>query len=427
MALIGARGAAWSLYIRGHEGRAIGLTHKLRAYELQDRGRDTVEANVELGFAADPRDYGIGAQILFDLGVRTMRLLTNNPDEAGGPRGATASRSTSALPLETDPTPQNVGYLRAKREKLGHLLDLPSGRAAIERWKSEHDGVARRPDGAGRRVAVVVARFNEHRHRRSSSRGRSAGSARHGVADEDVDVAWVPGAFEIPLVARRLAATGAYDAVICLGAVIRGETAHFDLRGRRGGARASPTSPGRPGIPVDLRGPRHRGPEQAPRPGPAARTATRGGRPRRPRWRWPSCSTSSRPSAGQTENQSGREQAAMIVEKPWGKVVTYALNQPSSVRVITVEPGRRRASTTTRCAMRRGWCSTRASGSRSANRTVDAQARARSSWSPPRRRIASAATAAGPGRVLEVAYGYTTEDDTLRLQDAYGRPLEPDW
>jgi 3,4-dihydroxy 2-butanone 4-phosphate synthase / GTP cyclohydrolase II len=124
--LIGKEGRGVVLYIRGHEGRAIGLTHKLRAYELQDRGRDTVEANLELGFAADQREYGIGAQILADLGVRTMRLLTNNPDKRAGLEGYGLS-IVERVPLETEPTPHNIGYLRTKVEKLGHLLEVPEG------------------------------------------------------------------------------------------------------------------------------------------------------------------------------------------------------------------------------------------------------------------------------------------------------------
>jgi 3,4-dihydroxy 2-butanone 4-phosphate synthase / GTP cyclohydrolase II len=129
MELIGREGRGVILYIRGHEGRAIGIAHKLRAYELQERGRDTVEANLELGFPADQRDYGIGAQILYDLGVRSMRLLTNNPEKRAGLEGQ-GLVIEERLPLQTDPTPQNVGYLRAKREKLGHLLDLPEADAA---------------------------------------------------------------------------------------------------------------------------------------------------------------------------------------------------------------------------------------------------------------------------------------------------------
>jgi 3,4-dihydroxy 2-butanone 4-phosphate synthase/GTP cyclohydrolase II len=124
MELIGEEGRGVVLYVRGHEGRAIGLVHKLRAYELQDRGRDTVEANLELGFAADQREYGIGAQILVDLGVRTMRLLTNNPDKRAGLEGYGLAIE-ERVPLETEPTAENIGYLRAKREKLGHLLDMP--------------------------------------------------------------------------------------------------------------------------------------------------------------------------------------------------------------------------------------------------------------------------------------------------------------
>jgi 3,4-dihydroxy 2-butanone 4-phosphate synthase/GTP cyclohydrolase II len=110
------------LYIRGHEGRAIGLTHKLRAYKLQESGKDTVEANMALGFAPDPRDYGIGAQILFDIGVRSMRLLTNNPSKRAGLEGYGLS-IVERVPLETEPTEENMAYLQTKRAKLGHLLD----------------------------------------------------------------------------------------------------------------------------------------------------------------------------------------------------------------------------------------------------------------------------------------------------------------
>ena len=128
--LIGKEGRGVVLYIRGHEGRAIGLTHKLRAYELQDLGRDTVEANLELGFAADQREYGIGAQILADLGVRTMRLLTNNPDKRAGLEGYGLS-IVERVPLETGVTPENLAYLLTKRDRMGHDLpddlDLPEG------------------------------------------------------------------------------------------------------------------------------------------------------------------------------------------------------------------------------------------------------------------------------------------------------------
>ena len=110
------------VYIRGHEGRGIGLRHKLEAYALQDGGLDTVEANVELGFSPDSRDYGVGAQILVDLGISTMRLLTNNPTKRAGLEGY-GLEIVERVPLESSPNPENLRYLQTKREKLGHLLD----------------------------------------------------------------------------------------------------------------------------------------------------------------------------------------------------------------------------------------------------------------------------------------------------------------
>jgi 3,4-dihydroxy 2-butanone 4-phosphate synthase/GTP cyclohydrolase II len=126
LARIGEEGRGVVLYIRGHEGRAIGLAHKLRAYRLQESGKDTVEANVELGFKPDPRDYGIGAQILYDLGVRAMRLLTNNPSKRAGLEGYGLS-ILERVPLETKPTNENLSYLRTKREKMGHMLENLGG------------------------------------------------------------------------------------------------------------------------------------------------------------------------------------------------------------------------------------------------------------------------------------------------------------
>ena len=110
------------LYIIGQEGRGIGLINKLRAYKLQEEGKDTVEANKVLGFPADLRDYGIGAQILVDLGLSTMRLMTNNPKKIVGLEGY-GLKVVERVPIEIKATPENYAYLRTKREKLSHFLD----------------------------------------------------------------------------------------------------------------------------------------------------------------------------------------------------------------------------------------------------------------------------------------------------------------
>jgi 3,4-dihydroxy 2-butanone 4-phosphate synthase/GTP cyclohydrolase II len=111
------------LYIVGHEGRGIGLANKLKAYELQEAGADTVEANEALGFPADLRDYGIGAQILADLGLHSIRLMTNNPRKIVGLEGY-GLKVTEQVPLEVPACPANYQYLRTKKEKLAHTLSL---------------------------------------------------------------------------------------------------------------------------------------------------------------------------------------------------------------------------------------------------------------------------------------------------------------
>ncbi|KAL2239520.1 monofunctional riboflavin biosynthesis protein RIBA 3, chloroplastic [Sesamum indicum] len=120
MQLIEQAGRGVVVYLRGHEGRGIGLGHKLQAYNLQDEGHDTVEANLELGFAADAREYGIGAQILHDIGVHTMRLMTNNPAKFTGLKGYGLA-VVGRVPVLTPITEDNKRYLETKRIKMGHV------------------------------------------------------------------------------------------------------------------------------------------------------------------------------------------------------------------------------------------------------------------------------------------------------------------
>ncbi|MHB1509896.1 MAG: bifunctional 3,4-dihydroxy-2-butanone-4-phosphate synthase/GTP cyclohydrolase II [Acidimicrobiales bacterium] len=143
---IAAEGVGALVYLRGHEGRGIGLAHKLHAYNLQEQGRDTVDANLDLGLPVDSREYGIGAQILVDLGITTMRLMTNNPAKYGGLEGFGLD-IVERVPIEPAPNPENLRYLQTKRERLGHLLGGLGDASTAQAWRAmDQDGP---PDAAG--------------------------------------------------------------------------------------------------------------------------------------------------------------------------------------------------------------------------------------------------------------------------------------
>ena len=145
--LIAEEGRGLLIY-EHQEGRGIGLLNKLRAYELQDGGADTVDANLELGLPADAREYSTGAQVLADLGVRSVRLLTNNPAKVRGLSGF-GIEVAGRVALPAAPTPDNLRYLIAKRDRLGHLIDgLPVTIDSLPVGGVIHDGVRdARPDG----------------------------------------------------------------------------------------------------------------------------------------------------------------------------------------------------------------------------------------------------------------------------------------
>jgi 3,4-dihydroxy 2-butanone 4-phosphate synthase / GTP cyclohydrolase II len=159
MAAIAAEGRGIVLYLRGHEGRGIGLLSKLRAYQLQDAGADTVDANLELGLPADAREYSTGAQMLADLGVRSLRLLTNNPAKMRGLSGF-GIEVAGRVSLPVAATEDNLRYLIAKRDRLGHQLDnlyIPDASAPATRLIPDASAPATRliPDASAPATRLI--------------------------------------------------------------------------------------------------------------------------------------------------------------------------------------------------------------------------------------------------------------------------------
>jgi 3,4-dihydroxy 2-butanone 4-phosphate synthase/GTP cyclohydrolase II len=147
LAMIESEGLGVLLYL-SQEGRGIGLLNKLRAYKLQEEGLDTVDANLRLGLPADLRDYGIGAQILVDLGLTSIRILTNNPKKISGLAGYGLS-VTDQIPIQHVPNPHNEAYLRAKRDRLGHTLHHQGLALDEEMLRDEHEVDRRRRETQG--------------------------------------------------------------------------------------------------------------------------------------------------------------------------------------------------------------------------------------------------------------------------------------
>ena len=169
MAAIAAEGRGIVLYLRGHEGRGIGLLSKLQAYQLQDAGADTVDANTELGFPVDAREYSTGAQILADLGVTSLRLLTNNPAKIKG-LSDYGLQVTGTISLPVSATPHNLRYLIAKRDRLGHLIELAE----------PADGNLTAGGGAAGPGALEDAAAGGPAARGAAARGAGAGSSPSG-------------------------------------------------------------------------------------------------------------------------------------------------------------------------------------------------------------------------------------------------------
>ena len=224
LAMIEREGSGVLLYL-SQEGRGIGLLNKLQAYKLQEEGLDTVDANLRLGLPADLRDYGIGAQILVDLGLSSIRILTNNPKKISGLAGYGLSVSRPDPDPARSQPPQRGLPARQAREARPHPAPPGAGARRGDAGARARTGPSAPRWPAERRVALCVARFYTELADKLEQGARAA-LDEAGVTT--VESYSVPGAFELPLVAKYAAESGRFDAVVCLGAVIRGETDHYD-------------------------------------------------------------------------------------------------------------------------------------------------------------------------------------------------------
>ena len=263
MQTVAEEGLGVVVYLRGHEGRGIGIGHKLRAYDLQDQGHDTVDANIALGLPVDSREYGIGAQILVDLGITTMRLMTNNPSKRGGLEGF-GLEITERVPLLTDAQPREhrlpAHQARAHgppaRRASTMCCDRPSARPGCRRpvtgrrLRDLHGpGRPTGLDGAGLRVGVVRGPLERGIVDRLAD-GVARGLKALGVVPDDVVEVSVPGSFEIPFGARALAAVGPGRRGDLHRRGDPGRDHPLRHRGRASAPRASSRSSSTTGVPV---------------------------------------------------------------------------------------------------------------------------------------------------------------------------------